>query len=435
MRLRQLPCPRPDPAALILALLAALAAGKAAGEPPAAPVIGRAEFVDRRDPPARRVLGAAPRQTFDLGLLVFNTPWVAAGTPNAGRRDGLGPLFVSASCDACHNNGARGRAPARADGLSNSFVMQLEGAAPIYGAVLNPAAVPDHNAEGQIEVSWTALQGQYADGTRWTLRQPQYALRKLIYGPPPPDAVLRPRIAPPLFGAGLLESVPRKALRDIRRHQAASMRGELPAGSFGWQAEARDIEDQTTRAFAREIGVTSRLRLADDCSPTQVACRNAPNGGTPEVSDEFLDAVVTFQRELAVPARSTLPPGEEAAGSRLFADTGCAACHVSRLPAGTASGPGMIDPYTDLLLHDLGPLLADRTQSGRSVASRWRTAPLWGLAHALKNEAVALLHDGRAASLEEAILWHGGQAEAARRAFLAMPAEQRQLLLQWMGSL
>ncbi len=393
------------------------------------------DFVDRRDPPARRPLDAPSRESFDLGLLVFNTPWVAAGTPSAGRRDGLGPLFVSTSCDACHNNGARGRAPARAGGLSNSFVMQLQGAESIYGSVLNTAALPDHNAEGQIDVSWSEITGNYADGTSWTLHEPHYTLRRLIYGDPPAGAVLRPRIASQVFGTGLLESVPVEHLRALRRRQPAFVRGELPAGRFGWQGEARNIEDQTARAFAREIGATSRPRMTDDCGAMQVACRNAENGGTPEVSDEFLHAVVTLQRELAVPRRTPLPAGREAEGAQLFADTGCSACHISRLPSGSGKTAQTIDPFTDLLLHDMGPLLADRTFSGRSVRSRWRTAPLWGLSHALQNDGIALLHDGRAASVEEAILWHGGQAEDAQQKYLALPGEQRELLLDWVASL
>lgn len=415
-------------------LLAALLSGSAAAGPQTESLNGRAAFIDRRDPPSYRALDTS-RAAFDLGLLVFNTPWVAADTPNAGRRDGLGPLFVSTSCDACHNNGARGRPPAGADGLSNSFVMQLGGTASAYGAVLNTAAVPDHNAEGQISISWTTATGQYADGTTWSLRQPAYELRRLIYGPLPADAVLRPRIASAVFGAGLLEAVPISALRNWRRRQGTTIRGDIPDGRFGWQAEARSIEDQTARAFAREMGITSRMRANDDCSPVQIACRNAPQGGRPEASNEFFHAVVTLQRELAVPTRSTLPADQEAAGSRLFAETGCGGCHISRLPVKTTSGAGFIDAYTDLLLHDMGPQLADRTASGRILASRWRTAPLWGLSHALKNESIALLHDGRASSVEQAILWHGGQAEAARAAFIAMPMEQRRLLISWVGSL
>src|SRR5690606_1378442 len=159
-----------------------------------------------------------------------------------------------------------------------------------------------------------------------------------------------------------------------------------------------------------------------DCTAMQIACRNAQNGGSPEVSDEFLQAVVTYQRELAVPARGELAPEHDATGRSLFASTGCAACHVAELHAAVDGATVRIEPFTDLLLHDMGEDLADRDLRDRPVKSLWRTAPLWGLAHAHRFGDIALLHDGRAGSVEEAILWHGGQAAGARDAFMRLPA-------------
>jgi CxxC motif-containing protein (DUF1111 family) len=416
-------------------LLALLIAGVVAGDEPLAPLLDRSAIPDRRDPPPRRPLQGTERAAFDLGLLVFNTPWVAADTPSSARRDGLGPLFISSSCDACHNNGARGRPPDERGGLSNSFVMQLAGAEELYGAVLNTSALPDHSREGLVQVEWTQRAGQYADGMPWSLREPHYSLTHLLYGAPPGDAVLRPRIAPAIFGAGLIEAVPPSALRGIRGRQRRAVRGVIPAGHFGWQGEAKDIEDQTARAFAREMGLTSRPRPQDDCSLTQIACRASPQGGSPEVSDEFMHAVLTLQRELPVPTRAVLAPQNEDAGRKLFIGIGCADCHVERLPTTANGAPASIDAYTDLLLHDLGDGIADRRVDGRIVKSRWRTAPLWGLAHARRFDAIALLHDGRAASVEQAILWHGGQAEPARAAFTHLHAVERWQLLDWVESL
>ncbi len=415
-------------------LLALLVAGLAGSEATPPVGIGRADFIDRRDPPPWRALPAGAREQFDLGLLIFNTPWVVAGTPGGARRDGLGPLFVSSSCDACHNNGARGREPAREGGLSNSFVMQLEGAEHLYGAVLNTAALPDHSPEGQVQVSWTLRYGHYADGTPWTLRAPTYQLHKLLYGPPPAATVLRPRIAPPVFGAGLLESVRDVDLHRFRDGQPRAVRGAVAQGRFGWQAEARDIAEQTARAFAREMGITTDLLPADDCTATQKACRGSPQGGMPEASGEFMQALVTLQRDMAVPAGTPLAPAVESSGRALFQRIGCASCHIEHLPVAIDGQAARIAVYSDLLLHDLGEALADRRADGRTVRSRWRTAPLWGLAHALKNDGIALLHDGRAASLEEAILWHGGQADAERENFLRLPAGERRQLIEWVGS-
>ncbi|MET0292598.1 MAG: di-heme oxidoredictase family protein, partial [Steroidobacteraceae bacterium] len=173
-------------------------------------------------------------------------------------------------------------------------------------------------------------------------------------------------------------------------------------------------------------------RPQDDCTPLQAACRQALQGGTPEVSAEFLEALLTFQREVAVPklAREADPEG-----AALFESTGCALCHRPTLPSRDSSGePVTIRAFTDLLVHDLGDGLADRTVDGRAVTTRFRTAPLWGLGYELTRGPPALLHDGRAGSLEEAILWHGGQAVTARRLFLELPAEKRATLVRWIAT-
>src|SRR5690606_7241992 len=203
-------------------------------------------------------------------------------------------------------------------------------------------------------------EGRYADGQEWTLREPRYELDRLIYGAPPVRTVLQPRIGSAVFGTGLLEQVPAAALHAIRRQQPRAVRGTLPPGRFGWQAEALDLTDQTGRAFAREMGLTSSAHPTDDCTAMQIACRNDQHGGSPEVSDEFLQPVVTYQRELAVPARGELAPEHDATGRSLFASTGCAACHVAELHAAVDGATVRIEPFTDLLLHDMGEDLADR---------------------------------------------------------------------------
>lgn len=399
-------------------------------------LVGRAAFPDRRDPPPWRELSGEERQRFDLGRLVFNTPWVQAGREGAGRRDGLGPQFIAASCDNCHNNGARGRGTDRSDALPSSFVMQLAGPGiERYGHVLAPQALAGIVPEGSVQVERIARHGRHADGDAWVLHEPRYRIVNLGYGDLPPDTVLGPRIAPALFGTGLLEAVPDAAIAQWHASQPRALRG-LPGGRFNWLGDAHSLEEQTARAYAREMGITSAREPRDDCTSVQHDCLAAPDGGSPEVSAEFFDAVVAYQRALAVPSRpAPLDPRLEQRGRQLFGQAGCATCHRPLLPVDTAAGPARIDAYTDLLRHDLGPALADRTLSGSAVATRWRTAPLWGLSHALAGGEVALLHDGRARSLEEAILWHGGQADRARQAFTAMPRADRQDLLAWLGTL
>lgn len=393
---------------------------------------GRATFADRRNPPAVRALDADDQARFELGQVVYNTAWVAAGVPRAVRRDGIGPLFNSASCDGCHNNGARGRAAGRGGLTPGSFVMQLGGPPGNYGHVLNTAALPGYAPEGAVEITQVDRTGRYPDGAAYTLREPRYRVIDLAYGALDSAIVLRPRVGPALFGAGLIDAVPSAALERVRRSQPHAQRGEPGTGRFGWMAEAPSLKDQTERAMEREMGLTTEARPRDDCTAAQSTCHAAASGGSPEVSPEFLDAILSFERELAVPGPA---PDRGVRGAKLFDSVGCGVCHRDSLPSRTADGEVKIAPYTDLLLHDLGDGLADRRVDGAIVASRWRTAPLWGLGHELARGEPALLHDGRARSVEEAVLWHDGQARAVRRRFERLPAAERAALLDWVSKL
>jgi CxxC motif-containing protein (DUF1111 family) len=319
--------------------------------------------------------------------------------------------------------------------LSNSFVMQLGGAMTGYGHVLNTQAITGHVPEGRVSVTWRQRSGRYADGQLWTLQVPSYALRDLGAGALPADTVLKPRIGPALYGAGLIDAVSQPAVDAIRLAQPESLRGTA-GGRFGWQGDSISMVDQVSVAFSREMGLTSGQEPRDDCTPSQAACLAAGQGGAPEVSEQFFHAVTTFQFMLAAPARLALPASiTEAQGAALFEKTGCAACHVPTLPVPRDQDGILIDAYTDLLLHDLGDGLADRTVAGRIVQSRWRTAPLWGLGEAIMPGRAGLLHDGRAGSIEEAILWHEGQAATARANFIALDARTRRQLLDWLATL
>lgn len=410
-------------------LLAATACHAAAAE-----LAGRARFPDPQLPPPWIEVHPAALRDFELGRTVFNTEWTAAGLGSTGANQGLGPLFVQPSCNACHAGGGRGQ-PGAAGELSASFVMQLDGPATAYGHVLNTRAIEGHVPEGSISVSLHERSGRYPDGTRWKLQEPRYAITAPASGALPSRTVLKPRIAPAVFGAGLLDAVPQDALEAIREQQAPRLKGSA-AGRFGWQGSAMSLVDQTAIAFSREMGLTSDMRPADDCTAAQQSCLQAQHGGAPEVPERLFHALNSFQFLLAAPLRSGIDAGVDVAGAALFERVGCAACHVPTLPVPREGAESIrIDPYTDLLLHDLGAGLADRTVAGRRVQSRWRTAPLWGMAHALASGPVALLHDGRARSIEEAILWHEGEASESRRGFMALDAAARNQLLEWVGSL
>jgi CxxC motif-containing protein (DUF1111 family) len=387
---------------------------------------GRREFTNPRDPPAYASLDDAERTRVDLGHAVFNTQWVPAGAGNAGRRAGLGPLFNAPACDACHNEGAHGRGPAGDGPAPIALVIELDLPAagakqatagdPRYGHTLNTAAIEGFEPEAAVTLRYEAIVGHYPDGSPWKLRAPRYQLSNLKYGPLDPRTTIEPRLAPALFGVGLIEAVP-----------------NAPANRFGWQGTAISIRDQTTKAFSRDMGLTSTDVPTTDCTAAQPDCLAAPRGGSPEVSEDLLQALVEFQRTLAVPARAPAPPG---AGFRLFVQAGCSACHRPSIPVAGSYGGGTIDAFTDLAFHELGSALADHEVAGHTALSRWRTAPLWGMAYRILREKPAtFLHDGRARSIEEAILWHRGEAESARSRFVELSRDQRTELLRWVESL
>lgn len=444
--------------------------------------LGYAPFTDHRNPPSYRALSEAESARFDLGHAVFNTQFVAAGTPGVGRRGGVGPLLNAASCDTCHSNGAHGRGPTEDGPAPTALVIQLatpssrnstdpEGD-PVYGRVFNTAALPGVSPEGVAMIRYKEIKGRYPDGVAWTLRVPHYALINLHYGPLSPQTIVKPRLAPALFGVGLLDTasvdrdtgggaperdysitasehdtqraptpgVEETPGRGVQGQPAHSSQRTSAHGRFGWQATALSVRDQTERAFSREMGLTSTDMGSDDCTRTEVTCVQQPNGGSPEVSDDLLDAVVSFQRWLAVPASPAPHPNLDNDG-KIFADLGCVACHRPKLRVTLTDAAGksvatVIAPYTDLRLHEMGSRLADENVSGQKAPSKWRTAPLWGLGYRVSFERYpTFLHDGRARSAEEAILWHDGEAASARTRFEQLPAVQRKALVHWLETL
>jgi CxxC motif-containing protein (DUF1111 family) len=442
---------------LVVALLIGLGARAENADAP----LGAKRFMDRNHPPSFRALDQAESAKVNLGRSVFDTEWSPAGTAGVAGRVGIGPLFNANSCNACHGEGEHGRGPFGDGPAPAALVIQLESRSgeqqaeasgdPVYGRVFNTSALDGVQAEGAVLIRYSENVGYYYPfGGRWSLRVPHYRLAGLSHGPLAPTTVIKPRLAPALFGAGLLEAVPEAAIAKMPSQQSDagvsgtlvwhSNQGNRVLGRFGWQEDAVSVRDQASNAFAREMGLTSYDRSNDDCTPAEADCRQQPGGDAPEVSDELLDAVVAFVRTLAVPESPVRGTGDSL-GSELFTDIGCTACHRPRLPVELPGSDGskvagIIEPYTDLKLHDLGSEMADENASGVKVPSRWRTAPLWGLGYRLKTEDhPTFLHDGRARSAEEAILWHSGEAAHAKRHFVDLGPRAREALLHWLETL
>jgi CxxC motif-containing protein (DUF1111 family) len=418
-------------------------------------------------PPSRRV-------DFSVGNSFFRSPWVIAPSTTTAR-DGLGPLFNTNACQNCHIKDGRGHPPTPdapnavsmlvrlsiPDAPAYAKVIEQLGVVPepVYGGQLQDMAVPGVAPEGKVRVDYTSVPVRFKDGTEVELRKPSLNISRLGYGPMHPDTRFSARVAPPMIGLGLLEAIPDEAILANAEAQAKDKNGiagrpnrvwddaqqKTVLGRFGWKAGQPNLNQQNVHAFSGDMGLTTSLRPIDDCTDAQTACKQAPNGngpdGEPEVSDNILRLVLFYSRNLAVPARRDVNAPEVLAGKNLFFQAGCQSCHTPKYTtAANAAEPELanqvIRPYSDLLLHDMGDGLADNRSEFQASGRDWRTPPLWGIG---LTQAVSghtqFLHDGRARNLLEAVLWHGGEAQAAQQQVLSFNAEQRAALLAFLNSL
>lgn len=416
------------------------------------------------------------RTRFAIGNSFFRRNWVEAPASTRAR-DGLGPHFIARSCAGCHVQDGRGAPPQIRNRLQTeqpvALLMRLSVPGtpaphagvvpdPVYGDQLNNAAVQGVQAEGEVRVRETLVRGKFADGTPYVLRQPHYSFGKLAYGPMHPQVMVSPRIAPQLIGIGLLEAIPESEIRANARAQAAApgpikgqvnevwdaFAGKTLPGRFGWKANVATIAHQTAGAFLGDMGITSSRFPDEACTSAQKDCSGAPRGASgkaPEIDDKIFEDVVFYQATLAPPARRNVRDPQVLAGQRLFANAQCAACHRPTYVTGEGPFPRLtskalagqtIHPYTDLLLHDMGEPLADHRPDFRASGRQWRTPPLWGIGLIKDvNGHQRLLHDGRADGVLEAILWHGGEAQASRDAVLQFDAADRAALVKFVESL
>jgi CxxC motif-containing protein (DUF1111 family) len=268
-------------------------------------------------------------------------------------------------------------------------------------------------------------------------------------------------MAPAMIGLGLIEAIPDEDLEALadpedengdgisgKAQRTRDLSGQPAIGRFGWKAEQATIEAQSAHAFLGDIGISTPVLPANsgDCTVLQPDCMAATSGeqarlGPSEAPDPVLSLVTFYSRHLAVPARRKSGSPDVLAGKRAFYQSGCIACHqpkfvTSKNGAEKALRYQLIWPYSDFLLHDMGEGLADGQVVGLATGNEWRTPPLWGIGLTkVVSGAAFYLHDGRARSLEEAILWHGGEAAPARHAFANLQADDRAKLIRFLESL
>ena len=407
---------------------------------------------------------------FKVGNGIFKKLWVSAPSSTKSS-DGLGPLYNARACQRCHLKDGRGHPPAANFPDDNAVSMLIRLGIPIgprdtkpdpvYGGQLQDFAVAGIPIEGRPHVTWTEELVALADGTEVSLRRPDWTIVDLGYGPMDPKTQTSVRIAPPMIGLGLLEAVPADQIAAYADPEDAdgdgisgrapqvtnAETGEAMLGRFGWKSSQPTLRMQAQAAFLGDMGLaTTAFPFGHgDCTDAQKLCREAPDGGSEatglEVSETMLKLVVFYSRHLAVPARRNLTDPAVSRGEAVFAEAGCASCHRPSLTtAADAEDPALaghkIFAFTDMLLHDMGPDLADGLPEGDAEASEWRTPPLWGIGLTeTVNGHTDFLHDGRARSLLEAILWHGGEAQAARDHVVGLDAEDREALLAYINSL
>lgn len=403
------------------------------------------------------------RRTFEVGDSFFNQNWVTAPA-STDARDGLGPTFNAQSCSSCHTRDGRGRPPENAADPTRGLLLRLSrpGADPYgaplpvpnYGSQLQDRAIGLVPPEGSLGLTYYEIPGVYADGEPYTLLSPRYAIQNPAFGPLSNDLMLSPRVAPSVFGAGLLEAIPESVILALADPEDANgdgisgrpnmvwnwQQGTATLGRFGWKANQPTVEQQVAAAFLGDIGITSTLFPEENCPPIQTDCRSAPNGGAPELPAERLRKITFYNRTLAVPAMRNLDDPQVVAGAKLFLSAGCAACHTPQHITGESDIPALsqqtIYPYTDLLLHDMGAGLADGRPDFLANGREWRTPPLWGIGLLQTvNGHTRLLHDGRARTVAEAILWHGGEGQQSRDNFIGLSQAERDALIAFINSL
>jgi CxxC motif-containing protein (DUF1111 family) len=403
------------------------------------------------------------------GDLAFETRFVVNDPGGAPDQSGLGPLFNNRACADCHLRDGRGR-PEEGTGQRFGLLMKLSrpGAAdgeapwsiPLYGTQFQDNSIDGVASEGKVNISYTESAGSFSDGENYSLRTPTYTLQdfynQTAWDAHSADVMISPRVAPPVFGSGLLEAITEEDIIANRQAQVSDASDSV-AGIIQWVTDPEDsivkigrfarkgenpsVRIQSAGAYNQDMGITTSVFPGQNCREAgeQAQC-NQPDGA--DISDQALNDAVFYSQTLAVPARRDVEAANVIRGKQQFINAGCAVCHVPGYTTGThpdgieALSNQKIWPYTDMLLHDMGPGLADNRPSFYAGATHWKTPALWGIGLTKTvNTYAGFLHDGRARTLTEAILWHGGEAENAKNTFKNLSREQRQDILDFLNSL
>ena len=435
------------------------------------------------------------KMNFWTGFSFFRDPWIASPSSTKSR-DGLGPLFNTRSCISCHDAGSRGPMAEVGESMPTSLVIKLGVrdkfddsnhqtkksksidkltlVDPNYGDQIQPRGLLfrhpklEHAPKGEalLKLSYQTIDGRYADGTLYQLSKPKYQLTKMAYGDLADHIGLTPRFAPNIFGAGLLDAIhvddllAQEDIDDNNRDGISAKynrvlniaTGTVDIGRFPFKAKHPTLAQQIAAAFRNDIGITSRLFPTESCTEQQIICQQTARLGESsidnnhhqtsfEISDKLFSLVVSFNQLLGVPPARNLTTEKVLKGREHFYQLGCQQCHTpsyrtdKNYPVEVLADQ-LIWPYSDLALHDMGEMLADNVKEDDANGQEWRTPPLWGIGlQKSTTKQQRFLHDGRANSISEAILWHGGEAEQVQKKFTQLTSNQRQELIRFLQAI
>ena len=401
---------------------------------------------------------------FMLGKSFFAVPWVEAPSVTTAR-DGLGPLFNANSCIACHPSNAQGKLFNKDGFVSRSLIAKLsiksndskehkeslkyKGFVPneIYGGQLSINAIHGIDFEGRVKVDFDEIEVLFPDGEKQILLKPKYSLENLNYGVISKDTNISYRIAPTLNGMGLIELISDEDILknvDENDNNSDGISGRAnyvysnitkkeELGKYTWKASVSFLKEQIAAAASNDMGITTSIFPFENCTKAQQKCNDAPKARDKiDLPDDRLDAIDYYLKNIKSYTPKVTKEFEE--GLEIFEQISCSKCHVSSFETNKGF---KVYPYSDFLLHDMGEDLSDGRSEFKASEDEWRTAPLWGLAlhEKINAEKPRLLHDGRARTFQEAILWHGGEAKNAKENYMNLPKEKREKLIKFLEEL
>lgn len=406
--------------------------------------------------PAANLFGSELAMHLD-GDFQFESAFVTAPAEING---GIGPIFNNTSCVSCHPKDGRAPFPKNINALSGFFLRaSLPGIAtdggpvpvPNFGLQIQNQANFGFDAEAKFQVTYTPIIETLADGTKITLQKPTYSLVD-SYMSIPSNIMLSPRLAAPVFGLGLLEAITEADIlmhEDINDDDGDGISGKAnyvfdfvtsstKIGRFGWKANTATVLEQCAGAYNGDMGITNHI-FDKETGYGQTNGSDA-YGDVLEVSEAILNEIAFYCKTLGVPAARDMDKPSVIRGSQLFEQMKCAKCHIPKMTSGydaiAAVSNQTFFPYTDMLLHDMGDDLADNRPDYLANGNEWKTRPLWGIGLTqIVNGHTDFLHDGRAKTITEAILWHGGEALNSKNEFKKLSTKDRMDLLEFLNAI